>query len=103
MLERRGPAAEKDESEAASESEEVGADEQETEQVQIASGETGLETVISKEIFLIRRASDNTGGIRSVGASYVGSGGWADGASRLAQGIGVDTRRYIEGLLSLNR
>lgn len=67
-----------------------------------------------KEIFLVRRASDNGGGgIRGVSASYVvgggnggvggGAGGWADGASRLAQGIGVDTRRYIEGLLSLNR
>ncbi|EAA29605.2 hypothetical protein GE21DRAFT_7115 [Neurospora crassa] len=32
-----------------------------------------------------------------------GGGGWADGATKLAQGIGVDTRRYIEGLLTLNR
>ncbi len=65
-----------------------------------------------KEIFLVRRASDNGGGgIRGVSASYVvggngsggAAGGWADGASRLAQGIGIDTRRYIEGLLSLNR
>jgi hypothetical protein len=59
-----------------------------------------------KEIFLVRRASDHGGaGVRGVSASYVGgaAGGWADGASRLAQGIGVDTRRYIEGLLSLNR
>jgi hypothetical protein len=62
----------------------------------------------AKEIFLVRRASDHggVGGVRGVSASYVGggaSGGWTDGASRLAQGIGVDTRRYIEGLLSLNR
>ncbi|KAK4104173.1 hypothetical protein N658DRAFT_466151 [Parathielavia hyrcaniae] len=63
-----------------------------------------------KDIFLIRRASDHAGGgsgggVRAVSASYVGGGGggWTDGASRLAQGIGVDTRRYIEGLLSLNR
>lgn len=71
-----------------------------------------------KEIFLIRRASDHGGGGggRSVSSSYaggvagsLGTGGvgWAMdfGASRLAQGvgIGVDTRRYIEGLLSLNR
>ena len=59
-----------------------------------------------KEILLVRRASDHAGGSRGVSASYVGgggAGGWADGASRLAQGIGVDTRRYVEGLLSLNR
>ncbi|KAM7213866.1 hypothetical protein V8F06_010744 [Rhypophila decipiens] len=83
------------------------------------------EMIVSKEIFLIRKASDHSGGggstvggmLRGVGASYgaglgsgspgasggYGGGGWADGASRLAQGIGVDTRRYIEGLLSLNR
>ncbi|KAL1898827.1 hypothetical protein Sste5346_003237 [Sporothrix stenoceras] len=29
--------------------------------------------------------------------------GWADGASKLAQGIGVDTKKYIEGLLTLNK
>ncbi|KAH6661720.1 hypothetical protein EV126DRAFT_437124, partial [Verticillium dahliae] len=28
---------------------------------------------------------------------------WGEGAGRLASGIGVDTRKYIEGLLSLNR
>lgn len=81
-------------------------------------GNGGVGTV-GKEIFLVRRASDHGGGgssTRGVSASYVGggmgmgmglgigtAGGWADGASRLAQGIGVDTRRYIEGLLSLNR
>ncbi|KAK4151409.1 hypothetical protein C8A00DRAFT_35937 [Chaetomidium leptoderma] len=62
---------------------------------------------VGKEIFLVRRASDHAGAgvIRGVSGSYVGggAGGWADGASRLAQGIGVDTRRYIEGLLSLDR
>ncbi|KAL2196562.1 hypothetical protein P885DRAFT_38127 [Corynascus similis CBS 632.67] len=64
---------------------------------------------VCRDIFLVRRASDQGGGgIRAIsGASYVGGGGssagWADGASRLAQGIGVDTRRYIEGLLSLSR
>jgi hypothetical protein len=65
-----------------------------------------LAIVEGKEIFLLRKASDHGGaGVRGVSASYVGgaAGGWADGASRLAQGIGVDTRRYIEGLLSLNR
>ncbi|KAK0745388.1 hypothetical protein B0T21DRAFT_408406 [Apiosordaria backusii] len=76
-------------------------------------GQTG-EVGVTKEIILIRRASDHGGGgLRGVSTSYIGSvgsgsggtggGGWADGASKLAQGIGVDTRRYIEGLLSLNR
>lgn len=60
--------------------------------------------VVSKEIFLVRKASDHMGHGRSVSLSATSSGtGWADGASRLAQGIGVDTRKYIEGLLNLNR
>ncbi|KAH8911007.1 hypothetical protein BR93DRAFT_964838 [Coniochaeta sp. PMI_546] len=60
--------------------------------------------VVGKEIFLIRKAGDHAGGVRSyVSVGSGGGGGWADGASRLAQGIGVDTRKYIEGLLSLNR
>lgn len=59
---------------------------------------------VSKEIFLIRKASDHGGHGRSVSLTVAGGGaGWADGASRLAQGIGVDTRKYIEGLLSMNR
>lgn len=59
---------------------------------------------VSKEIFLIRKASDHAGHGRSVSLTGVSGGaGWADGASRLAQGIGVDTRKYIEGLLSMNR
>lgn len=58
--------------------------------------------LVSKEIFLIRRAGE--GGPRGRGTLQVESGGgWADGASRLAQGIGVDTRKYIDGLLSLGR
>ncbi|EHA54468.1 hypothetical protein MGG_01348 [Pyricularia oryzae 70-15] len=63
---------------------------------------------VSNEIFLLRKASDhpsNTGSagpFRNVSASS-SAGGWADGASRIAQGIGIDTRKYIEGLLSLNR
>jgi hypothetical protein len=66
-------------------------------------------SVVSKEIFLVRKSGDNSGGgggvMGSLGsvAAGVGGGGWTDGASRLAQGIGVDTRKYIEGLLSLNR
>lgn len=59
---------------------------------------------VTKEIFLIRKASDHSGHGRSVSLTGAGGGvGWADGASRLAQGIGVDTRKYIEGLLSMNR
>lgn len=45
------------------------------------------------EILLLRRASDH------VGFRLAGAG--ADGAGKLAQGIGVDTRRYVEELLSL--
>ncbi|TAQ85004.1 hypothetical protein B7494_g6677 [Chlorociboria aeruginascens] len=59
------------------------------------------------EIFLIRRASDHVasrGAGRFVGgAATGGDSAWASGPSRLAQGIGVDTRKYIEGLLNLNR
>lgn len=49
---------------------------------------------VGKEIFLIRRASDHAG-FRSE------SGGGGEGAGKLAQGIGVDTKRYVEELLSL--
>lgn len=47
---------------------------------------------VEKEIFLIRRASDH--------ARFRSEGG-NDGAGKLAQGIGVDTRRYVEELLNL--
>lgn len=58
---------------------------------------------VSKEIFLIRRAGEHTR-LRGLSSSYAeGGSGWADGASRLAQGIGVDTKKYIEDLLSLGR
>ncbi|KAI1462802.1 hypothetical protein F4805DRAFT_409376 [Annulohypoxylon moriforme] len=58
---------------------------------------------VGKEIFLIRRAGEHTR-LRGLSSSYAeGGGGWTDGASRLAQGIGVDTKKYIEGLLSLSR
>jgi hypothetical protein len=65
------------------------------------------EVPMDKEIFLIRRASDHiptTSSSRFVSASAsTGEGGWGSGPSKLAQGIGVDTKRYIEGLLNLNR
>jgi hypothetical protein len=69
-----------------------------------SSGEEN--TLKGKEIFLIRRASDNVGGklpSRLVSGSVGGSdSGWVTGPGRLAQGIGVDTKRYIESLLNLN-
>ena len=58
-----------------------------------------------KEIILIRRASDNVGGKLSSrlmsGASSSGGVGWASGPGKLAQGIGIDTKRYIDSLLNL--
>ncbi|KAK1700276.1 hypothetical protein BDP55DRAFT_625868 [Colletotrichum godetiae] len=64
---------------------------------------------VSKEIFLIRRASDHAG-YRGVSSSFAeggigltGSGWGGDGAGRLASGIGIDTRKYIEGLLNFSR
>ncbi len=61
-----------------------------------------------KEIFLIRRASDYAAAKSSTrfvsGNQSAASGeGWILGPGKLAQGIGVDTKRYIEGLLNLNR
>lgn len=59
-----------------------------------------------REAFLIRKASDYTAPtVRKAsmrfGRDPSGSSGWGPG--KLAEGIGIDTRRYIEGLLSLNR
>lgn len=60
-----------------------------------------------KEIFLIRRASDyvpaKSSGRFVSESSGSAEAGWASGPGKLAQGIGVDTKRYIEGLLNLNR
>ena len=60
-----------------------------------------------KEIFLIRRASDHiptkTAGRFVVGASTGSSESWATGPGKLVQGIGVDTKWYIETLLNLSR
>ncbi|KAF7536194.1 hypothetical protein G7054_g4723 [Neopestalotiopsis clavispora] len=62
----------------------------------------GRRLKVSKEIFLIRRAGEGVSR-RTSSLSQISEGreGWMDGASRLAQGIGVDTKRYIEDLLSL--
>jgi len=60
-----------------------------------------------KEIFLIRRASDSVTTRSSnrfaSGSTVAKDAGWISGPGRLAQGIGVDTKRYIESLLSLNQ
>lgn len=61
------------------------------------------------EAFLIRKASDYVAPAarkpsgrfgKDVGGSSA-SGGWGPG--KLAEGIGIDARQYIDGLLSLNR
>lgn len=71
------------------------------------TGGTGSDAY--REAFLIRKASDyvppaarKSGGRfgREVSGSGAG-GGW--GAGKMAEGIGIDARQYIEGLLSLNR
>ena len=63
-----------------------------------------------REAFLIRKASDyvppaarkSSGRFgREVSGSGAAGGGWGPG--KLAEGIGIDARQYIEGLLSLNR
>ncbi|KAI9701558.1 MAG: hypothetical protein M1836_001614 [Candelina mexicana] len=63
-----------------------------------------------REAFLVRKASDyivpaarKASGRygRDASGAAGASGGWAPG--KLAEGIGVDTRKYIEGLLSLSR
>ncbi|KAE9378044.1 hypothetical protein N431DRAFT_435209 [Stipitochalara longipes BDJ] len=61
-----------------------------------------------KEIFLIRRASDyqasKPAGRVASGSAAVSEASWtSSGPGKLAQGIGVDTKRYIEALLNLNR
>ena len=59
-----------------------------------------------REAFLIRKASDYVASTtrKTIGRFGLGSGegnGWGPG--KLAEGIGIDARRYIESLLSLNR
>ncbi|MCJ1467432.1 hypothetical protein MMC07_006057 [Pseudocyphellaria aurata] len=63
-----------------------------------------------REAFLIRKASDYASAAMSKSSGRFGrdrnegsgaSGGWNPG--RLAEGIGIDARQYIEGILSLNR
>ena len=57
-----------------------------------------------REAVLVRKASDYEA--PTIRTSFFGRAPMAEsawGAGRLAEGIGFDTRRYIEGLLSLNR
>ncbi|KAI9805555.1 MAG: hypothetical protein M1825_000806 [Sarcosagium campestre] len=54
-----------------------------------------------REAFLVRKASDRSGRRMFGSRDGGGSGGWAP--AKLAEGIGVDARRYVEGLLNLNR
>lgn len=64
---------------------------------------------LCREAFLIRKTSDSVsplakksgGKFRRDGRGSSPSSGW--GAGKLADGIGIDTRQYIQGLLSLNR
>lgn len=62
------------------------------------------------EAFLIRKASDYASAAARKSSGRFGrdknegsspSSGWNPG--RLAEGIGIDARQYIEGILSLNR
>ena len=68
---------------------------------------TGIDAY--REAFLIRKASDYVPPAARKSSSRFGrevsgsgaGGGWGPG--KLAEGIGIDARQYIEGLLSLNR
>lgn len=68
-----------------------------------------------REAFLIRRARDASASSAKSSGSRLGAGIWKPagekmggaaagwGPKGLAEGIGIDARRYVEGLLSLNR
>ena len=64
---------------------------------------------VTKEIFLIKKAGGVSLGSARRSESPLGispgriGGGWADEAVRLAQGIGIDTRKYVDDLLNLKR
>ncbi|CAK7563804.1 MAG: hypothetical protein SEPTF4163_001681 [Sporothrix epigloea] len=49
------------------------------------------------------RVSDDAAVAEAAEADVDRGAGWADGASRLAQGIGIDTKKYIEGLLAIGK
>lgn len=59
-----------------------------------------------QEAFLIRKSTDYVD--QNSRKTNFGFGndtglGWGSSAGKLAEGIGIDTRRYVEGLLNLNR
>lgn len=69
-----------------------------TEEGEESDGElAGGGPVQAKEVFLLRRAGETRP------RAFSGSTLMGDGSGRLAQGIGVDTRGYIESLLNLGR
>lgn len=61
--------------------------------------------VLGREIFLIRRASDHASSKISLGSSgsITSADNWTTSPGKLMHGIGVDTKWYIESLLSLSK
>ena len=59
----------------------------------------------SKEAFLVRRSTDYVDESARKGSFGFGKDvvGWGSSAGRVAEGIGIDARRYVEGLISLSR
>ena len=71
-----------------------------------------VQTALLREAFLVRKARDAEAASRQGGSGAFGIWGERDrtggkaagwGPRGLAEGIGIDARRYVEGLLSLNR
>lgn len=65
-----------------------------------------MNQMVYREAFLIRKGSDEmAGGGKSVGGSWGKRTSTSSGLGpgKLANGIGIDARQYIEGLVSLNR
>jgi hypothetical protein len=64
-----------------------------------------------REAFLVRKATDAVGLPAKTAGSRFGSAMWGGSLQKtsagpkggMAEGIGIDARRYVEGLLSLNR
>lgn len=59
----------------------------------------------SKEAFLVRKSTDYVEESGRKGGFGFGkeAAGWGSSAGRVAEGIGIDARRYVEGLISLSR
>jgi hypothetical protein len=58
-----------------------------------------------REAFLVRKSSDYTdeAGRKSSFGFGREMAGWGSSAGKVAEGIGIDARRYVEGLISLSR